>query len=290
MANVSYRFHTYFSASFLFFVMLALVEGYETKPWLEEDLLPKYTVSLYGDGFPDVPTCEKVAAIDGWMVGIGNGLRMALFGEYALEGEVLASLSACRDFSLEAFRLTARKLLTSDTVGDFFSSTVGLSFTIPSNQALHDINRFYYGHYAWELHGAIGREYAPQSEWEHRTWAVGTAGIADQGSPWLRLRLAWEGRCLTQRYELFVTSEAGLGRHCFPIHSIRPCSRRRCPKHFPGYASIRFRYIDAGLLYTWQIEDVGDLSLSYALRTFAYNLPGRQQTFCLSLTVPLALF
>lgn len=274
----------------LLFSQLSHVEGYETKPWLEEDLLPKYTLSLYGDAFPYVPTCEKVAAIDGWMVGIGNGLRMALFGEYALEGEVLASLSACQDASLEAFRLTARMLLTSDTVGDPFSSTVGLSFTAPSNQALHDINRFYYGNFAWELHGAIGREYAPKGQWEQRTWLVGTVGIADQGSPWLRLHLAWEGYCFTQRYEFFLTSEVGLGQHCFPIHSIRHCARRRCPKHFPGYASIRFRYIDAGILYTWEIEDVGDLAFRYATRTFAYNLPGWQQTFCLSLTVPLSLF
>lgn len=275
-------------------VMTSPIESYETKPWLEEDFVPKYTLSLYGDGFPYVPTCRKTASIDGWMVGIGNGLRMALFGEYALEGEVLASLSACRDFSLEAVRITGRKLLTSDIVGDCYSSTIGFSFTAPTNQALHDINRFYHGRYESELHYAIGREFAPKMEWEHRAWGVGTFGIANQGSPWLRLRLAWEGRfCLTKRIELFVLSDFGLGRHCFPTRTIRSCSTRsrchcRCPRHFPGYASIRYRFIDAGLIYREEIEDVGDLAFHYTFRPYAHNLPGWQHTFSISLTVPLS--
>lgn len=267
---------------------LSILEGYETKPWLEEDLLPKYTLSLYGDGFPYVPTCAKTAPIDGWMVGIGNGARIALFSEYALEAQVLASLSACRDASLEAFRLIARRLLTSDTIGDPFSSSIGVAFTAPTNQALHDFNRFYYGHYEWEFHAAIGREYAPKIDWEHRTWAVGTFGIADQGSPWLRLHLAYEGRCFSDRLEFFLTGEVGLGRHCFPANRIRPCAKHRCLRHFPGFASIRFRYIDAGVMYTKEFESA-DVSLRYSLRTFAYNLPGREQIIWLSLTVPIAL-
>lgn len=272
------------------FCTYSTAQAYETKPWLEEDLLPKYTLSLYGDGFSCVPTRAKTAPVNGWMAGIGNGFRIAILGEYTLEAEVLASLSTCRDASLEAVRFTARKLLTSDVMADAYSSTTGLTFTAPTNQALRDINRFYYGRYEWELHYAIGREFAPDAEWEHRTWGVGTVGITNQGSPWLRLHLAWEGRLsLTQRLELFLTSEVGLGRHGFPIHAIRSCSRRCCPRHFRGYAPIQYRFVDMGVQYAQEIEDVGDLTFRYAGRAFAYNLPGREHAFYLSLTMPFSL-
>ena len=274
----------------------SLADAYETKPWLEEDFLPKYTLSLYGDGFSYVPTCAKTANIDGWMIGIGNDARIALFGAYSLEGELLASLSACRDASLEALRLTARMLLTNDSVGEPFSSMVGYSFTAPTNQALHDINRFYHGRYESEFHYAIGREFAPDSEWLQRTWGVGTIGITNRGSPWIRLHLAWETRlgwetclCLEKRLELFATSEIGLGRHCFPAHAIRPCSRHCCPRHFPGYASIRYRFIDLGFIYRQEIENIGDFTLRYTARVFAYNFPGREQALYIALTVPFSL-
>lgn len=276
----------------IFTSTLSLAHGYQTKPWFEEDLVPKYTLSFYGDGFSCVPTRTRNAAVDGWMAGIGNACRITILNDYALEGELLASLSACRDASLEAFRFTARTLLTSDTVGDAFASTVGVSFTAPSNQALRDINRFYYGRYAWELHYAIGRELAPDADWLQRTWAVGTVGLANQGSPWLRLHLAWERRiCLTQRYELFATGEIGLGNHAFPLRSIRSeCHHGRCcPRHFRGYAPLRYRVIDMGVSYTKEFEELGELSLHYTFRAYAYNLPGQLQALCVSLTVPFSL-
>lgn len=163
---------------------------------------------------------------------------------------------------LDQIKLTGRYLWLDDVAGDTLSLTIGFSYAQAFKHSLRDVSSFHHGFNNAEFFVSIGRENPEESVWGSRWWSMFAIGMAERGSPWLRLHVEYDKRWWDRlEMTVFLHSLWGLGRQ--KLH----------PHHFHGYGSIAHQSVDVGLRSTYLLEFGSNVSLEYAYRVYASNFP-----------------
>lgn len=162
----------------------------------------------------------------------------------------------------DALGLTGRYQLKNDVIGDPLSLWLGATVRKVFTNGLHDPVQFYHGGIELELHAAAGKEWVCEQFWTRRLWGYGLFGIADLGSPWIKLGGAWE----MNKWDLskwVFDLEGGLGFG----------GRRLHVRHFKGYGPIDYGYVQLGVKYakTWECGSTTEVGVKY--RPVAKNCP-----------------
>lgn len=173
-----------------------------------------------------------------------------------------ASTRKHRGGGLDQWKITGRMLFLDDIIGDPISFATGLSYAQAFRHSLKDVSCFHHGLNNVECFASIGKEFPDDVIWQSRLFAVAALGIAEKGSPWVRLHLDWEKRWQdNHEASIYLHSLFGLG------------GKKLKPAHFRGFGSIQHQSIDLGLHYRYLIDFYGSASLSYSYRVFARNFP-----------------
>lgn len=205
-----------------------------------------------------------------------GGIGFAAIG-YGADIDVEIAKTSHQNFACDHFSLTGKYQLSDDVIGDPVSIVTGLTFTHAFKHSLFDISSFHHGKFEYEWYLSAGREKICESFWMSRFWGVVAVGIADRGSPWIRLNCAWERNWWDlHRVQLFARTLWGLGDHGLSED-----------RRFRGYGSVAHQSIDIGLGYVHEFENSAKLGLDYAYRIYARNFPMRVNTLMLTLVYPL---
>jgi len=194
-------------------------------------------------------------------------LNNSLSGAYqdlAVELEITAANTQRQPGRIDQLKITGRKVLTDDVIGDPLTSTIGISLTQCFRPSLRDISSFHHGYNEGELFLAVGKELTFSETWESRLWGVAGLGVAiDRGSPWIHLEGAYEKRW-REKHEcrIGLHSLYGLGRHRLKWHD------------FHGYGPVSHRSLDLRLRYTYLIDFFGSASIEFSQRLYARHFPG----------------
>lgn len=241
------------------------------KPWLGEMLEFEWRNSVFYQTYPEVASGShfKKKSSDDYFL---NTSLSTSYMEYGLELEATEAWTKRQSGDIDNLKATLRYVWLDDIAGDPISLTSGLSFTQSFVPSLHDISSFHHGRREFELFLSLGKEKACGEVWVRRWWTVLGCGIAERGSPWLRLNAAYDVRASErQEWRLFCNTLWGLGEHRLHVH------------HFDGYGSIEHRSIDLGVRFTYLIDYFGSLSFQYSNRVYARNFPARTSVFMVEL-------
>lgn len=199
------------------------------------------------------------------------------YGEF----DVVLANTRHRTFGLDNLNLTARYQIWDDVAGvDQYSLVGGLTVFTAVKRAVRDISSFHHGQIEAEAHLAIGKETSDNCErfWNSRWWGIVAVGIADIGSPWLRLNYQWEKNFFDiYQWGVFANTLWGFGGDNLSHH------------HFRGYGPIGHRSVDVGLFATYNFEWGGILTASYAFRAYARNFPANTNLLSISFLYPFGL-
>jgi hypothetical protein len=165
-----------------------------------------------------------------------------------------------------------------DVAGDPFSLGTGLSYSQAFEHSRKDVSSFHHGLYNAELFVSIGKETPEDLFWSSHWWGVAAFGMAEQGSPWIRLNVDYEKRW-RQFHEIgaFVHTLWGLGSRSLHIEDFR------------GYGSVNHQSIDCGLRYRYLIEYFGSASIDYSFRIYGKNFPVYSHQICAQLIYTFGL-
>ncbi|MCH1430553.1 MAG: hypothetical protein L7U87_07340 [Chlamydiales bacterium] len=194
--------------------------------------------------------------------------------------EIEVNLAEVKDrdsFSLSNTKLSARRLLYNDLVGDPASLTVGFSCCFPKMKNLTDAFDVPYSDVNGELHASIGREIAHRSSYSSRFYALLAYGVKSRGPSWGRLKLNYEKNFRDKhRLEVFTHACSSLGRG----DRLASYSSDR------QFAQGHFHFIDAGVVLHNVVDFVGEWSLSFKRRIHAKYLPSQSYEVSLALMIP----
>lgn len=179
-----------------------------------------------------------------------------------LELEITDAKTRKQYGEIDQLKLTSRYLFQDDIAGDPLGIMVGLSYIQAFKNSLRDVSSFHHGLYNTELFISLGKENPDECLWGTRWWGVFAVGVAEQGSPWLRIRLDYDKRWFEKHeFGLFADGLCGLGGKKLQL------------KGFSGYGPIKHQSIDVGFHYTYLLEYYGNVSLEYSYRIYAENFP-----------------
>lgn len=233
----------------------------EYQPWLSNLFEFEWRNSLLYQGYRSIASGSEIQrehADDLFMdASIANTIP-----DIGLEIELRAASTRKQRGDIDQVKVTGRYIWLNDVEGDPLSVASGVSLIQAFRHSVKDISSFHHGKGECELFLSVGKETARKDYWDSRWWAVGAIGIADQGSPWLRLNMVYEKRWFVL-HELrgFVNTLWGLGGH--RLHRFR----------FDGYGPVQHQSVDLGLRYTYELEFFGSASLEYTYRVYGRNFP-----------------
>jgi hypothetical protein len=194
-----------------------------------------------------------------------SSLGLAPQPEWAVEAEIRLAHTK-KGSAFDSFALTGRYQWLDDVAGDPISLVSGLSLIQACSRSLHDVSLFHHGTEEVEGFLSIGKERTVGESWNSRWWGILGIGVANRGSPWMRLDLDYDYRFTEeQSFRVFAHSLWGLGGQS--IH-LAP---------FKGYGPVRHQSIDLGLRYVYELFLVGTIEIEYAYRVYARNFPANVQ-------------
>lgn len=197
-----------------------------------------------------------------------------------IELEATCSDTHRHHWCFDNIRLTGRYRWLDDISGeDPVTLTTGLTLTQAWTLALKDPSSFHHGRTEAEAHVSIGKEISFMEYWVSRGWGVLGIGIAERGSPWIRLDADWEHNFWECHYfRVFAHTLWGLGSH-----------HLRAPPAFDGYGDVNHQSIDLGLRYTFVLDVWGDLILEYSYRVYSRNFPKAANLYLVSYHYPFGI-
>jgi hypothetical protein len=268
-----------YSLLLLFLLFFNSIYSTELRPWFGPNLLilwrTEYTYQHYSKINSDKQTISKTAD-DSFL-----NLSLELSPDPTLDFEVEALLSDTRKRGkgFDCGRITGRYQLMDDILGDPMTLTAGITLTRANHISLHDISSFHHGIMEYEAHLSAGKEFSCEKFWTSRFWGLIGLAVADRGSPWMRIHLAYERNFWDYAdYGIFLRGLFGFGDH--NIQFINP---------FPGYGVIQHRSIEIGGYYRHFIQSFGaHIYGQYAYRVWAHNFPAQTSLLTLGIEIPLS--
>lgn len=179
-------------------------------------------------------------------------------------------------FRSAAFQL--RYLWLDDIIGDPITLTSGANIRATSSDSLRDVSTPYHSNVDIEGNIAIGKEFSKLEYWRFRIWGYGAVGIANQGSPWFKGLITFEGNSKdVAQWALFVETMHSYGNRTYIDIA-----------DFYGYGRIRQKNIDIGARMGFKMSAYGTLSFEYRRRVFAKRFPKNVNFFSVSYLLPFS--
>ncbi len=252
------------SRFYILLFLLGLCPGTATEyqPWLGNPYEFELRSSLLYQGYTWLSSGSHLKKYTSNDFFLNASLSNALPSGLGFEIEATQASTRRQRGGLDQFKMTGRYIWQDDIAGDPLSLMTGLSLIYAPRHSVRDVSSFHHGCGEVELFVSIGKETPIETNWASRWWTMFGIGIADRGSPWMRLNLSYEKR-LWDKHEMqiFMCSLYGLGRH--KLHQ----------EHFRGYGPVQHQSVDIGLRYTYLLEFLGSASLEYSYRVYAHNFP-----------------
>lgn len=248
----------------LLFLLLIAAQGSATEyqPWLgniyEFEFRPSFTYQGYSHIVSN-STLKHYSSNDQFLhLSLCNALSNGFGGEI----ELIQANTLRQHDDIDQFKVTGRYNWQDDIAGDPLSLMTGLSYIQAFKNSVKDVSSFHHGEYEGEFFLSAGKEIFSDTQWKFRWWGVLGIGVAERGSPWMRLRLDYE-KWLGDQQEmrLFVHALWGLGHQRLRLHP------------FHGYGPIQHQSVDIGFRYTHLLEYFGSASIEYSYRIHAQNFP-----------------
>lgn len=264
---------------FLFCILLPICcFSTQLEPWFGQDLLiefrPKYCYRYY----PHVDVAGKTISRHSNDHFLSLSASIAALNMVSGELELNTAASTHTQYSFEDWKFTARFLVLNDIEADPLSLIVGASISQVTSRGLHDISFYHHGEMEYMAHASLGKEFSCGQFWISRIWGYLQAGIANRGSPWVDLKIAYDwNHCDLYQYGIFAKGFIGFGSRKLPLH-----------RKFHGYGTIQYRAIDIGAYFNRVFPDWGELKLEYVLRPWAYNFPTHAHSFIVTLMIPFS--
>lgn len=254
-----------------------IAHALEQRPWYGNAFEFEFRPSLTYSRYSKVDTASGTVDSASDDVFATAALGAVVFQRWHLEGEVRFAHTAASDLAVAHLAAAVRYLWLDDVIGDCASLTTGVTVLVPYGRP--DLSLQYHGNAGVEGHVAVGSEVACGPSWSWRWWALGAVGIADEGDPWVRGRVALEKNfCDCSQFEVFAVALAGLGDDDLDL-----------TVPFVGYNALAHHSADVGIAYTWCWDCGGDVSASYHYRVYAQNAPEGVHAATLSLSIPFGL-
>ncbi len=256
-----------------------VIQATEFLPWLGPDRLPIITPMAMLQWYSSVDTGDGTYHNHGFNQFYGVRASVAK-DAHSLEVEGTLSRTNQHTLTADNGRITYRRRLANDVVGDPLSVVAGITLTGPTGRALRDFNTIYHGKIEVELHAAMGKECACRQFWMTRWWGAVIVGKSDKGHAWLRTKGALEGNvCDMHQWRLFLDSDVGFGHRDLFVNPL-----------FDGYQEIRYRLVDVGAAYSFLMDRCGRaISLEYAQRLYSKNTLNNTHTLTVKLVWPFNL-
>lgn len=251
----------------------------EESPWIPQAYVPvldlKYGYSSYRDVADasvqlDSRSHDQLAVV---------GLGMATLSHWAADAELEVAHTPRLPWGYRSAGAQLRKQWCDDITGDWFSLTTGALVRVVTTKPLHDVSTPYHGKFNGELNASIGREWSRGVYWCYRLYGFAGIGVANQGSPWVRGKLAYQGNFENKmQLHLFVEGYKGYGDQ---IHVNT--------KQFKGWKAYDHRSIDAGAALRFGLRSNGYLTFEFKHRLFARTYPEKVTFFTIRYTLPLSM-
>ncbi len=263
---------------FLFLLLSVSLCSLERSPWFgdvyEFHFLTKYAFSRFSkvDGAVDQLTQTSNDHLLHFNLAYSPSLQ------WSLDADLEFIDTPRQSFGFRSVGAQARYLVSDDIIGDPVSLTVGGNFRIVSSDSLKDVSTLYHSNIDIEFNTAVGKEISRLEYWRFRVWGYGALGIANEGSPWIRLMAAFEGNSQERKkWGFFADFMHGYGNKTKVVIN-----------NFDGYAKIREKNLDLGFKYGHRLGVWGTLSLGYKRRVLAKRCPRNVNTLFITYLLPFA--
>lgn len=265
------------------FLSFTAAQATEKAPWFGNDNEFEWRNSLEHRYYDDVDTVQGAERRNGKESLLSLALGLATMGSFHAEAELTAyhlkadGLDAASRF--DALTFQGRYLLMNDIVGEPFSIVAGADVSFVPSKSQREIGIVRHGNVELEGHLSIGREKSSGRTWDSRYWSSLALGVANRGSPWAKVHLAWE-KNFSDEQSLLVFSDYRQGLGGRKLNQI---------SEFTSYRSLDYAFADVGMKYAYQFAVMGELSASYAHRVYSQYTAKSVDTLSLSYFLPFGL-
>lgn len=243
--------------------------AFDGSPWTIEPLKPDVK-ALYSYGF--------FSNIKGYDSNFNNNQLLLTFNvglpeKYQIGFELDQDASTFNHFYFRAAVVDLKKQITDDvSEGDFFSFSTGIRGIAQTPEGRLDPATLYPGGYHFLGYASIGKEWSFQPDHYVNFWVLGGLGIATHASLWANFEGYIFYRCQKHQLKLSAVSNLGYGEKL----SVNI-------DHFHGWGHTRYRYLDIGLTYGYELAHEFYIKGTFAKRGCAQVMPSNYNYFSLCL-------
>ncbi|MBI5274292.1 MAG: hypothetical protein HY860_04475 [Chlamydiales bacterium] len=253
--------------------------AFDQRPWIDEpylfDLRPSFSLSY----FPSVANANQLD-FHSLNEDININLGVATMSGCDIQAEIEAFNSRMKVFNVESIGVQVRKLLFDDIEGDLFSWIIGLNYRVVPHYRLEDVAMPY--HYVSNVEAvtSMGKEFSKGPYWIYHIYSMLAAGIANKGSPWMKVDFYGEG-LIQDRHEwdVFLKTYFGFGNK--NIININK---------FDGYYDVAHHSIDLGAGYRYHFVLYGSLGINALYRLYAHAYPSHLFAVTIDYCFPFSVF
>lgn len=249
-----------------FFISSALTLcGFDGDPWVIEPLKPDFK-ALYSYTF--------FSKVHGYGSNFVNNqllfsLDVAFPNHFQFGLELDQDASTFHDFYFRDAAIEIKKQFTDDMAeGDAFSAAIGLRGIAQTSQGRLDPATLYPGGYHLVGYGSLGKEWSFDLDHFLRFWVLGGLGIATHASLWAEV----DGYILyrNREHELKIFGNSALSYGASRTVDINA---------FEGWGHTRYRYLDLGFTYGYEVSNDLFLKLGFTKRALSKVMPRNYNYF-----------
>lgn len=253
------------------------VYGTEYHPWFGKDKLIEVDTVFSYRYYPhvDVNGTTRPRYSNDYFGNFAARVSPTPAWSFEVEIDTASTRSTC--YSLDSTLYTGRYLILDDVIGDLISLAAGITVSQATTSGLRDISTFHNGQMEYEFHLAFGKESSCRQFWTSRFWGLTGCGIANRGSPWLKVILGYDKNCWDwHHYGIYLQGLYGFGQQDLNLF-----------ERFKGYGFVKYRALDITAYYTYSTDALGSATFAYTLRPWAHNFPTHAHALTVRVTIPI---
>lgn len=239
--------------------------AFDGDPWTIEPLKPDVK-ALYSYGF--------FSDIEGYDANYKNNqlllsFQVGLPEKYQIGFELDQDASTFNHFYFRAALVEVKKQLTDDvSEGDWFSFTTGVRGIAQTPQGRLDPATLYPGGYHFLGYASLGKEFSFEADHFLKLWALAGLGIATHASLWANFEGYIFYRFFKHQIKISAVSNLGYGEKLTVNID-----------NFHGWGHTRYRYLDIGFTYGYEVARDLYLKGMVAKRALAQVMPKNYNYF-----------
>lgn len=250
-------------------LLMTTLSAFDGDPWVIEPLKPDVK-ALYSYSF--------FSKVHGYGANFSNNqlllsLDIAFPNHFQLSFELDQDASTFKHFYFRDAAVEIKKQFADDLAeGDPISVATGIRAIAQTVQGRLDPATFYPGGYHFEGFISVGKEWSFEEAHFLRFWLLAGLGVATHSSLWAEFTAHMLYRYDHHEFKVFAVSELGYG-----------AATTVDLNHFTGWGPTRYRYLDLGLTYGYEVANNLFLKGGFTKRALSKVMPRNYNYFTLSL-------